>query len=68
MIIYSEDLEKKKILDSIKNIDISQKVCMYDFFSDDCKEDKCLCLRWKRVIKGKCLCVSTQSYKKYRFA
>ena len=31
MIIYSEDLEKKKILDSIKNIDISQKVCMYDF-------------------------------------
>ena len=34
MIIYSDDLEKNKILDSIKNIDISQKVCMYDFFSD----------------------------------
>lgn len=31
MIIYSDDLEKMKILDSIKNIDISQKVCMYDF-------------------------------------
>ncbi len=52
MIIYSDDLEKKKILDSIKNIDISQKVCMYDFFSDDLKEYQNLCLDKNSVVVG----------------
>lgn len=52
MIIYSDDLAKKKILDSIKNIDISQKVCMYDFFSDDLKEYQNLCLDKNSVVVG----------------
>ena len=52
MIIYSDDLEKKKILDGIKNIDISQKVCMYDFFSDDLKEYQNLCLDKNSVVVG----------------
>lgn len=52
MIIYSDDLEKMKILDSIKNIDISQKVCMYYFFSDDLKEYQNLCLDKNSVVVG----------------
>ena len=52
MIIYSDDLEKKKILDSIKNINISQKVCMYDFFSDDLKAYQNLCLDKNSVVVG----------------
>ena len=52
MIIYSDDLEKKKILDGIKNIDISQKVCMYDFFSNDLKEYQNLCLDKNSVVVG----------------
>lgn len=52
MIIYNDYLEKKKILDSIKNIDISQKVCMYDFFSDDLKEYQNLCLDKNSVVVG----------------
>lgn len=52
MIIYSDDLEKMKILDSIKNIDISQKVCMYDFFSDDLREYQNLCLDKNSVVVG----------------
>ena len=32
MIIYSDDLEKKKILDSIKNINISQKRNLNNYF------------------------------------
>ena len=52
MFIYSDDLEKMKILDSIKNIDISQKVCMYDFFSDDLREYQNLCLDKNSVVVG----------------
>lgn len=52
MIIYSDDLEKKKILDDIKNIDISQKVCMYDFLNDNLKEYQNLCLDKNSVVVG----------------
>lgn len=52
MIIYSDDLEKKEILDGIKNIDILQKICMFDFLNDNLKEYQNLCLDKNSVVVG----------------